>query len=133
MTLFRRRLLVLAAASIAACSTNPNRAATGSQRDQTRLTAADIQAADPNLTLYDLISRTRPQWLTKRPGTALQDQMDIVVYRDDIRAGGPQALQEIRLDIVAQVRYLTGPEATGRYGLNHPHGAIVVTTRRLTR
>ena len=126
-----RRCLVLSAASLfVACSTSPSRVAAGDTRDQTRLTAADIQAADPNLTLYELISRVRPQWLSRRPGTQLQGQLDVVVYRDDIRAGESEALREIRLDIVSQVRYLTGPEATGRYGLNHPHGAIVVTTRR---
>lgn len=130
MKTLRRTLILSAAALIGACSSNPNRVPTGDTRDQTRLTAADIQAADPNLTLYELISRVRPQWLTRRPGTQLQGQMDVVVYRDDIRAGGTEALREIRLDIVSQVRYLTGPEATGRYGLNHPHGAIVVTTRR---
>ena len=133
MRMLRQRFFMLAAVSLWACSTNASSPATGGQRDQSRLSAADIQAADPNLTLYELVSRLRPQWLTRRPGTALQGQMDVVVYRDDIRAGGPEALREIRLDIVSQVRYLTGPEATGRYGLNHPHGAIVVTTRRMTR
>jgi hypothetical protein len=122
--------LIAAAAFFCACSTNPNRAPTGDRQDQTRITSAQIRSADPNLTLFDLISRERPQWLTKHGGTPLQDQSDVVVYRDDIRVGGPTTLGDIRLDIVSSVRYLTASEATGRFGLNHQHGAILVSTRR---
>ncbi len=130
MQITRRGLVVALAGFLSACTIGPGRVGGGGTRDQTQLTAADIQAADPNLTLHELISRTRPQWLTRRPGTPLEGQMSVVIYRDDIPVGGPEALHEIRLDIVNQVRYLSGPEATGRYGLNHPHGAIVVTTHR---
>jgi hypothetical protein len=72
----------------------------------------------------------RPQWLTRPRGTALQNQADVVVYRDDVRVGGTEALRDIRLDIVLLARYMTAPEATGRFGLNHQHGAILVSTRR---
>ena len=130
MTKLRRGLIVSAAALLCACASNPDRAKAGDRRDQTRLSAADIRSADPNLTLFDLISRVRPQWLTRRPGTALQGTLDVVVYRDDVRAGGTDALKDIRLDIVDSVRFLTGTEATGRFGLNHPHGAILVSTHR---
>jgi hypothetical protein len=126
----RRGLIISAAAILCACAANPDRAKSGDRRDQTRLSAADIRSADPNLTLFDLISRVRPEWLRKRPGTALQGTLDVVVYRDDVRAGGPETLKDIRLDIVDSARFLTGPEATGRFGLNHPHGAILVSTHR---
>ena len=130
MSKLRRGLIISAAAILCACAANPDRAKSGDRRDQTRLSGSDIRSADPNLTLFDLVSRVRPQWLTKRPGTSLQGQTDVVVYRDDIRAGGPEALKEIRLDIVDSVRFLAGPEATGRFGLNHQHGAILVSTHR---
>lgn len=82
------------------------------------------------MTLFELLNRIRPQWLTRHGGTMLQEQSDVVIYRDDIKMGGRDALKEIRLDIVTSVRYLSASEATGRFGLNHQHGAILVTTRR---
>jgi hypothetical protein len=126
----RRNVVMAAAALLCACSVRGNRDPSGGGTDQTRLTAAEIRNADPSLTLFDLISRTRPQWLTKRPGTQLQNQFDVAIYRDGIRVGGPETLRELRLDIVVDARYLTASEATSRFGLNHPHGAILVTTRR---
>ena len=130
MTTLRRCLVLSAAAFLCACSTNSNRAQGVSQRDQARLSADDVRRADPNLTLFEFVSRERPQWLTRQGSTPLQVQSDVVVYRDDIRVGGRDALREIRMDIVSSVRYLTASEATGRFGLNHQHGAILVSTRR---
>ena len=130
MNTLRRYAILLAAAFMCACAANSNRASGRDRSDQSRITAAEVRSADPNLTLFDLISRTRPTWLVKRAGTAVQGQTNVVVYRDDIRVGGPETLREIRLDIVASVRYLTASEASGRFGLNHQHGAILVTTLR---
>ena len=130
MSKLRRWIVLSVAAVLCACSTRANRPPGGGGEDQTRLTTTEIRNADPNLTLYDLINRTRPQWLVRRAGTSLQNQFDVAVYRDDIRVGGREVLTEIRLDIVVSARYLTASEATNRFGLNHPHGAILVTTRR---
>ena len=124
-----RRCCLIALSVLAAC-TSGNRAQSGASSDQSRLSNQEIRAADPNLTLFELVSRTRPQWLARHGGTPLQLQSDVVVYRDDIRMGGREALRDIRLDIVTSVRYLNASEATGRFGLNHQHGAILVTTHR---
>ena len=130
MSKLRRWLVLSAAAIVCACATRPDRAPGGSGEDQTRLTASELRSADQSLTLFDFVSRTRPQWLTRRGGTPLQNQLDVAVYRDDIRVGGREALTDLRLEIVIAARYLTASEATNRFGLNHPHGAILVTTRR---
>jgi hypothetical protein len=125
-----RRCIIVAAVLLTACSSTGTRSGSGSSSDQNRLTNQEIREVDPNLTLLEVINRVRPQWLTRHGGTPLQEASDVVVYRDDIRMGGRDALREIRMDIVTSVRYLSASEATGRYGLNHQHGAILVTTHR---
>jgi hypothetical protein len=49
---------------------------------------------------------------------------------DDLRLGGLDQLKQIMPAAVESVQFLTGLEATQRWGLDHGHGAIVVTSRR---
>ncbi len=128
--MLRRWLVLSVVALLCACSTRANREPGGGGEDPARLSTAELRGADQSLTLFDFVNRTRPQWLTRRTGTALQNQFDVAVYRDDVRVGGREALSDLRVDIVVSARYLTASEATNRFGLNHPHGAILVTTRR---
>ena len=53
---------------------------------------------------------------------------DIVVYVNDVRMGGPEALQNVGAEAVVAIRYLDAAQAA-RYGTGHQHGAILVTTR----
>jgi hypothetical protein len=126
------RALLTAAlvAWLGACTSTPRAATPSERRDATLITRADL-AASTGRTLYDHIQRVRPQWLSTRgPTTIAQAEREVVVYRDGVRLGGVSALKEITTDVVESVRYLSGPEASGRYGLDHQHGAILVTTRK---
>ena len=53
-----------------------------------------------------------------------------VVYIDDIKQPGIDDLKSVRAAEVKEIRYLTGTEASGRYGQGHEGGAILVKTNR---
>lgn len=80
-------------------------------------------------TVYELVQRLHPLWLQKRGTNTIQNDGDIVVYLDNARIGGPEALREIHADNVATVQFLDAGRAQYRFGIGHMHGAIVVTTR----
>lgn len=100
-------------------------------RDRNVLTAAELQGV-PVETVYDAIQRLRPEFLRSRGQVSLENPSASlpVVYLDDIRLGGPDALRTIRVSDVHEIRYLSASDATTRYGTGHAGGVIAVTTRR---
>ena len=126
----RTLLLLVLVASLGSCSSGPRPDTRPQRRDSAVITRADLEGS-AGRTLYDHIRRVQPQWLSPRgPTTLAQAEREVVVYRDGVRVGGVSALRDMTTDIVDSVRYLSGPEASGRYGLDHQHGAILVTTRK---
>ena len=130
MSTLRRCFTLVAAAGLVACAARPAQDGPRERRDRNVLTPAELQT-EAGRTLYDHIRRVRPQWLEVRAPTALAGgSMGLVVYRDNVQIGGVETLRDMVTDIVASVRFLTGPEAQSRFGLDHQYGAILVTTRR---
>jgi len=56
-----------------------------------------------------------------------------VLYIDEIRQQGLDELRNIRAGEVAEMRYMTGTEASGRYGSGHENGAILIKTLKTGR
>jgi len=70
-------------------------------------------------------------------GTAYADadgsgaaQLLPVVYIDEIKRQGIDDLKSLRPADIVEMRFLTGNQASGRYGSGHENGAIVVKTGR---
>ena len=123
------RLLGIAALfTLAACASGQRTSAT-SERRNTNILVGDELHTQPGLSLFDQIRRVRPNWLTPRAATSLTPG-EVVVYRDGQRLGGVAHLRDLTVDVVESVQFLSGPEAASRFGLDHQHGAILVTTRR---
>jgi|GEM_PF-939202 len=112
------------------------------------ITQEQVDAAQV-ATAYDLVQTLHPEWLRTRgtnsfsEGSKVLGALDdkgtplivagtdaLVVYMNDARLGGPEMLRQIAAFDVGTVSYLTPAEATYRWGMNHSHGAIWVTTRR---
>jgi hypothetical protein len=74
----------------------------------------------------DAIRRLRPNWLRSRAGV----DEEPVVYVDAARRGGIRVLSTISTELIEDVRYLSGPDATTRLGTGHRGGAILISTRR---
>ena len=74
---------------------------------------------------YSLISALRPHWLGTRPPAP-----EVRVYRDGSPVGGADELRFVDLASVLRIEWLSGMDATARFGMNHGGGAILVFTRR---
>ncbi len=92
------------------------------------LSADDLTGAEYT-DLYQAIQTLRGGWLAKRGPTSITSERDIVVYLDNNQLGGPSALKTISTYIVSSARRLSAVEAQAIFGLNHPYGAIVVSSR----
>jgi hypothetical protein len=56
-----------------------------------------------------------------------------VLYIDEIKQERIDQLRTLRAADIFEARYMTGNEATGRYGSGHENGAILVKTMRFGR
>ncbi len=135
-----RSSLVLLAAAVAACASGsgggspPDETrvvgAPGDRRSRDVLTAPDIQQAGSS-TVYDVVQRLRPAWLrTRSVGTTRSTPQYAVVYLDGARIGGLESLRRVNSTDVQTIRYLSGPDATTRYGTGHEGGAILMETKK---
>lgn len=114
--------------TLAACASGQRTGGTSERRNTNILVGEELHT-QPGITLFDQIRRVRPNWLTPRTATSLTPG-EVIVYRDGQRMGGVAQLRDITVDVVESVQFLSGPEAASRFGLDHQHGAILVTTRR---
>ncbi len=79
-------------------------------------------------TVYDAVEALRPAWLRPRGPDSFAFPSTVWVYIDDVRAGGVDVLQNLQPGLVNTVRWYSGPEATGRWGVDHGAGVIHVST-----
>lgn len=77
-------------------------------------------------TLHGALWVSRPSFL--RPRTAWTPGPTL--YVDGVATVDLDALYAIALTDVLEVAFLTGPDATTRFGSNHQGGALLVRTRR---
>jgi len=126
----RRFLILVLMLGVGACASGKPPGAARQSRDLTVLTGEEL-LSQAGSNLYDQIRRVRPNWLRTRGVTSLtQGGDEIVVYRDGVRQGGLSILRDFPVESVEIVRFLSGPEAASRFGLDHQSGAILVTTRK---
>lgn len=81
---------------------------------------------------YDVVQRLRPRWLSPRGSSTFSnpDPAIAVVYLDGARFGEPDLLRQIRAEEISTIQFLSGTDATTRFGTNHGGGAILVATAR---
>jgi hypothetical protein len=91
------------------------------------ITRAEVEAEGPS-SVFDLVQKIRPYWLTQRTRSLTQDT-EVVVYLDGTRMGGPEALRQVSTPDVEKLEYLDARLATARLGTGHVNGAILITTR----
>ncbi len=102
--------------------------------DRNVITLPEVQAARIDNAIdnaYDLVRTLRPMWLRKRGSNSINDDGDIVVYLNNARLGGPEALRQVETISVTSIRYYDAGAATYRFGSGHQHGAIQISTQPL--
>ena len=128
--LVRALVLPLIACAAATCRAGPRPNTVGFNPNL--LVEADVRQARSEgvRDLYELISRTRPRWLDVRQDRSLRLETSIVVYQNNSRLGGIDALRGYSLENIGSVRYLDSAQA-GQLpgaGSGHIEGAIVIST-----
>jgi hypothetical protein len=126
-------ILTLAGAVAAACASSPAGTAASGTRAISR--QRDVIAADELATIdvqnaLQAVQRLRPNFLRNPgPSTITQPEPGIVVYVDNTKMGGTEALEQIPITEVKEIRYLNATDATQRFGTGHTAGAIIVTRK----
>lgn len=127
-----KRLPLLAASLLSlflfACASGSG--STRADRSGDVITPEEIAALSV-ATSYDIVQRLRPGWLRGRGPASLSGAPALpVVYVDDIRSGGLVALERIPAGIVERITFVSGRDASVRYGLDTGGGVILVQTTR---
>ena len=101
-------------------------------RNRGAVIPAEELATTSELDAYDAVRRLRPMWLrTRGPvSLSLQGQAGIRVYVNGSRRGQLQMLKTFRATDIESITYLSAPEATTRFGIDHSDGAIMVILKR---
>lgn len=81
--------------------------------------------------LYDLIEVLRPRWLRPQggPDTFTGSEGQVQVHMDGNRMGDVGVLRGLSAAGVTSIEWLTPMAASSRFGMDHSHGAIVISTR----
>ncbi len=130
-----RSLLILLAA-VAACA--PAATTSGGSHDRTRVTHEEL-AATHAPDLYSALKQTRPEFFASRGVSSIRlGSEDIpAVFIDGVsvgevsdRASQEEALRNIAVINVVEVKRLTPQESTLRLGRDSPAGALLVVTSK---
>lgn len=123
---FLRAMLAAAPlAAVAACASGGAASGGSNSRVLTREDMTDYLQQD----LHEAILRLRRNWLRRRAAGGTSGTDAVQVHVNGARMGGVNALRDIRVSNVARVEYMSGTDATTRYGTGYGGGAILVTTR----
>jgi hypothetical protein len=77
-------------------------------------------------TLYEAIEVSRPPFVHPRNAS----RYGPLLYVDNVPMAEFDAIYSIALSDVVEVAFMSGPDATTRYGTGHVGGALLVTTFR---
>ncbi|MBW3553429.1 MAG: hypothetical protein KY466_07965 [Gemmatimonadetes bacterium] len=130
-----RGLLILALLIWAACggaaSSGPESAATPRRSSFSLITYEELREHGGYSNLYDLIEVLRPRWLRAQggPDTFFGTPGQVQVRMDGNRMGDVAVLRTLSPSGVTSIQWVAPIDAAGRYGLDHSHGAIIVSTR----
>ena len=126
-----RNLITLALLALGlGCSQNADPAAAGRARTRsTLITFEEMQQRGQFSSLYDLIQELRPRWLRAQgPDTFMGQGGQVQVHMDGNRLGGVEALRGLGAHGVTSIEWMAPIDAAARFGLDHGHGAIIVST-----
>lgn len=123
-----RRLLLLAALlTPIACAARPD-ADTGERANL--ISQAELEKHGRYSNLYDVIEVLRPHWLRPQGGgdTFMGAEGKVQVHMDGARLGDVSVLRSLAPVGVTSIAWLRPLDASSRYGFDHSHGAIIIST-----
>jgi hypothetical protein len=126
MTRIDRSSVLLALSITVSCVSTP-RSARSPLSDASAITAAQLEQRQYQ-NLLQAVQALRSNWLSTRGTDSFNTPSQVVVYVDDTRFGGVEALSSLPIQGVASVTHLNGIDATARWGIGHSAGVIAVHT-----
>lgn len=126
-------LALLPVLVLTACGTTGATAERGARINPDLITRQEIDGTNVR-TAHELIEQLRPRWLTTRGSRSFGAAGDagILVYQEQTRLGGMDALRQMPITNIASLRWLDAATATSTLpgiGGGHVSGAIVISTR----
>jgi len=118
---------------VTGCAATTGSRGDGSPAASNLLTRAELASVSAN-NAYEAIERLRPQWLRPRgPTSVTQPEGDWpLVYMDNVRAGDVSMLPNIPVDDIGEIRFITGSDATTRWGTGVTGGVIeIISLKRM--
>jgi len=80
------------------------------------------------VTVFDVVQALRSNWLLPKGTDSFSNPGEVQVYLNNVRMGGVAVLRTIPTETVLWVRHYDGITASARWGLDHGHGVIFVST-----
>jgi outer membrane cobalamin receptor len=124
-------LLLSCVILISACATASGTGAPAATAGSHNVITREEIARSGFVTMEEVITRLRPQFLRGRGQSTLLGGADrVIIYMDNTQLGTASALRGITADIVVRVEFISGPDTSFRFGMNHPAGVIHIITRQ---
>ena len=79
-------------------------------------------------TAYEAVAALRSNWLTARGTDSFHNPSEVLVYVDNVRLGGVDAMRGVNTLSVSYIKHFDGLAATGRWGVGHASGVILIST-----
>jgi hypothetical protein len=121
-------MIVLLITTSCAAGTQGTSERSRSSRDNISL--EEIQAHQSLTNAYEVVQRLRARWLVTRGRSSMSSVAPVIVFVDNIQAGGVGALYDVAIERVTEIRYYNASDATSRWGTGYTGGAIEVITSR---
>jgi hypothetical protein len=111
-------------------STVDTQAAPAGRPSPNVLTESQLVATNSD-NLYDAIAKLHPDWLSSRGPTSVTDATptSASVFMGGSLLGRAEALRDMRVIDVTEVRYWDAGRAAARFGMGHPRGVIELTRK----
>jgi len=80
------------------------------------------------LNAYDAVAGLRGNWLVTKGTDSFVAPGKVLVYIDNSRLGGVETLRDLSVASIVYIRWIDGVTASARWGLDHQHGVIFVSS-----
>ena len=118
-----------AAAVLAACAGRRAGPARGARERVPRNEISQAQMLEKGYhSVYDAVEALRNTWLRPRGVDSFRTPGRVLVYFDEGRLGGIEALRDISPQVVTYVRYYDAVSASARWGVGHTQGVIYLSS-----
>lgn len=122
-------VFVAAACGQAAASAGSDPAAGSAGIRSDRITLKEIRERGQYSSIYDVVEHFHPRWLRSQgPDTFMGPQGQVQVHMDGNWMGSVDVLRRLSPTGVTSIEFLSPIDAAARFGLDHSHGAIVIST-----